>query len=315
LAARYLPRPMGDCIIGSASYPAGRPPLAVAVGNFDGVHLGHRAVLARLRAHAASLGAPAAVYTFDPAPTAVLAPERHQPRLVSLEERVRRLFDAGADVVVVEPFSRAWAAHPAEWFADVVLGQRLRACAVTVGHDFRFGAGRRGDPELLRSRLDAPVDVLSAVQAGGAPISSSRIRRLVADGEVREAAALLGAPHLLVGTVVHGDARGRTIGFPTANLLLETELLPSHGVYAVRAWSEGLLADAAAVMNVGVRPTVDGARVSVEVHVLDGAPDLYGRTMRVDVVERLRAERRFDGLDALVEQIRRDVAQARSVLT
>jgi len=167
---------------------------------------------------------------------------------------------------------------------------------------------------MLRARMDAPVDVLAAVQSEGAPISSSRIRRLVADGAVREAAALLGAPHLLVGTVVRGDARGRTIGFPTANLLLETELLPAHGVYAVRAWSEGIMADVPAVMNVGVRPTVDGARVSVEVYVLDGAPDLYGRTMRVDVVERLRPERRFDGLDALVEQIRRDVAHARSVL-
>jgi riboflavin kinase/FMN adenylyltransferase len=306
---------MRACYVGSAAYPPDAASLAVAVGNFDGVHLGHRAVIRRLRAEADRLGVPAAVYTFDPAPTAVLAPERHQPRLLPLSERVQRLHDAGVDVVVVEPFTRAWAGHPAEWFVDVVLQARLRARALVVGHDFRFGSGRAGDAALVRQRAPSlAVHVVDAVQQEGAPVSSSRVRQQVSNGAVEAAARLLGRPHLLSGTVVHGDKRGRTLGFPTANLLPETELLPSDGVYAVRAGVDDAEPSLPAVMNIGVRPTVDGSRRSVEVHLLDRAEELYGHTLRVEVVARLREERRFEGLDALVAQIRADVDAARGRL-
>lgn len=310
---------MPSCHVGSAALTSvsipGGPSFAVAIGNFDGVHRGHRAVVDRLVARAGALGAVPAVFTFDPAPTAVLAPERHQPRLLPLPDRVQRLFEAGVEVVVVEPFTRAWAAHPAEWFADVVLAQRLRARAVIVGHDFRFGAGRAGDAAMLRARLPGvEIEEIAALTDGGAPISSSRVRRLVAEGAVEEAARLLGRPHVLSGTVVKGDQRGRTLGFPTANVLAETELLPAHGVYAVRARIDDAPEARPAVMNLGLRPTVDGRRLSIEVHLFDFAGDLYGRTMRVDVVERIREERRFDGLDALVAQIRADADAARRIL-
>ncbi|MEN9785559.1 MAG: hypothetical protein RLZZ299_823 [Pseudomonadota bacterium] len=300
---------MGRTVLSSRALdPA---PRAVAVGNFDGVHAGHRAVLAALAEVAAARGAAPVVYTFDPAPTAVVAPERHQPRIVDVADRARLLLEAGVEEVVVERFSSAMAAHPARWFAREVLARRLGAVAVVVGHDFRFGHGREGDAEALRGWLPG-VEVLEvpAVTRDGAPISSSRIRREVAAGAVEEAAAMLGRPHRLRGTVVPGDQRGRTLGFPTANLRLETELLPAHGVYAVRVAVDGA-GPRAAVMNLGTRPTVDGLRVVPEVHLLDFDGDLYGREVEVSLVTRVREERRFGSLEALVAQIRADVDAAR----
>lgn len=293
------------------------PPLAgsvVAIGNFDGVHHGHRAILARLRAHADARGVPALAYTFDPAPTAVLAPHRHQPRILTLPDRVRYLGDIGVDVVVVEPFTRAYAGHPAAWFVDEVLGRRLSARVVVVGYDFRFGMERGGDAAFVRARRpDMVVDEVEALALEGAPVSSSRIRKLVAAGDVVAAARLLGRPHRLRGTVVKGDQRGRTIGFPTANLDNEVELLPLDGVYAVRAAVDGG-EPAAGVMNIGTRPTFSGHERRIEVHLLDGAGDLYGHELTVDLVARIRGERRFEGVDALVAQIRADVDAARQAL-
>ena len=308
-------RPAMSVVLGSASFPASLRGGAVTLGNFDGVHRGHLAVLDALRSAARASGGPAVVYTFDPAPTAVLVPERHPPRIVSLEGRVAALRDAGADVVVVERFSQALAAHPATWFADEVLGRRLGARAVVLGWDARFGRGREGGAHTVRARLpDVAVNELPALCDGDSPVSSSRVRARVRDGDVRGAAALLGRPHRLAGTVVHGDARGRTIGFPTANLLLDTELLPAHGVYAVRARADGVEGVRPAVMNLGVRPTVDGTRLSAEVHLLGWAGDLYGAGMTVELVERVREERRFPSLDALVAQIREDAATAARLL-
>lgn len=303
---------MPALFLGSAAAPPG--PCVVAIGNFDGVHAGHRAVFASLAALGRAHGAPTCAYTFHPAPTAVVAPERHQPRILTLTERVARLEAAGIDRVVLEPFTPAWAAHPARWFAEEALGRRLGARAVVVGWDFRFGRGREGDVNTLRACLPtAEVVVLPPVEAGGAIVSSSRVRRLVRAGEVEAAAALLGRPHALVGTVVQGDQRGRLMGFPTANLENEVELLPAHGVYAVRASVDGgpLLS---AVCNVGIRPTVEGGSLCIETHLLDYDGDLYGRELRVELVARIRAERRFPSLDALVAQIAEDVARARELL-
>lgn len=299
---------------GSAAWPREQGPAAVAIGNFDGVHAGHRALVSALMDTAAALGARPLVYTFEPAPTAVLARERHQPRILPLPDRVRLLGDVGVPSVVVERFSRAFAAHPAGWFVEHVLRRRLRAAAVVVGYDFRFGMGRDGDVHALR-RLGPELRVVEvpAFEAEGAPVSSSRVRKLVAAGEVEAAARLLGRPHRLAGTVVRGDQLGRTIGFPTANLESEVELLPADGVYAVRASvDEGPWTPA--VMNVGVRPTVEGTTRRLEVHVLEGGGDWYGAELRVDLVARLRGERRFPDLDALRAQIAADVAAARGLL-
>ena len=296
------------------SHACSPSPRVVAVGNFDGVHAGHRALLAVLTDLADARGARATVTTFDPAPTAVLAPERHQPRIMPLADRVARLGEVGVEEVVVEAFDRPMGAHPARWFAREFLARRLGAVAVVVGYDFRFGHGREGTAALLREWLPG-VEVLEvpALEDAEGPVSSSRVRRLVANGSVEVAAALLGRPHRLVGTVIAGDQRGRTIGFPTANLLLRTELLPANGVYAVRVRVDGTAARPG-VMNLGTRPTVDGTRLSPEVHLLDFAGDLYGRELAVELVARLRAEVRFVSLDALVAQIRLDAEQARALL-
>jgi riboflavin kinase/FMN adenylyltransferase len=298
---------------GAASWPPEGPGPVVAIGNFDGVHAGHRAVLARLFALAAERGAPSCVLTFDPAPTAVLAPDRHQPRILPTDARVRLLGEAGVDAVVLEPFTLALAGRSAEWFARVLLGEQLRVQGLVVGYDFRFGKGREGDAAALRSFLPGvPVVEVGAHAEGGAPVSSSRIRRLVAEGDVAAAARLLGRPHALRGPVVHGDHRGRTIGFPTANVQNEVELLPASGVYAVRARVDGAVHPG--VANIGVRPTFDATEPRVEVHLFDFDGDLYGKRLEVELIARLRGEARFPSVDALVAQIRADADAARAVL-
>jgi riboflavin kinase/FMN adenylyltransferase len=298
----------------TADWAHDEPGPVVAIGNFDGVHAGHRAVLRRLDAHARALGAPTCVLTFEPAPTAVLAPGRHQPRILQVDERVRRLTEAGVDIVIVEPFDLRFADHSAEWFAKQLLGNTLHARGVVVGYDFRFGKGRVGDAAALRAWLPGiTVDEVAAHEVGGEPVSSSRIRRLVAAGAVEDATALLGRPHFLQGPVVHGDHRGRTIGFPTANVANRVELLPAAGVYATRTTVRGETHPS--VTNIGVRPTFAGSEPRVESHLFDFAGDLYGEEIRVDLVARLREERRFASVDALVAQIQADAAAAREHLS
>lgn len=287
---------------------------AVAIGNFDGVHAGHLAVLAPLLERARRLGLPSVVYTFDPAPTAVLAPERHQPRILVLEDRVRLLGEAGVEAVVVESFTREFAARPARWFVDEVLGARLNARVVVVGHDFRFGMERHGDAGFLTGAMpDVDVVQVSAARVDGEVVSSSRVRKLVMGGAVESAAALLGRPHRLRGRVVQGDQRGRTIGFPTANIDNVVELLPAFGVYAGWARVESGPASAA-VMNIGVRPTFAGDGLRVEVHVLGECGDIYGRHLSFDLVARLRGEQRFNTVEDLKARIALDILAARRVL-
>lgn len=309
---------------GSEAWP--HEAAAVAVGNFDGVHAGHRAVLDVLRERAAHVGAVPTVYTFDPAPTVVLAPERHQPRILTLGDRIQRLGEAGIDAVVVEPFTRAFADQPAEWFAEEVLARRMNARVVVIGHDFRFGARRAGNVEALRRWLPhVEIVLVEAHTEGDQVVSSSRIRRLVAAGEVEAATLLLGRPHALHGRVVMGDQRGRLLGFPTANLENEVELTPADGVYAVRASIDGG-EPWPGVMNIGQRPTFAGRERRTEVHLLppedpgDGrlaaliGDGLYGRNLRAELIARLRGERRFEGVDALRTQIAVDADAAREKL-
>jgi riboflavin kinase/FMN adenylyltransferase len=289
----------------------------LTVGNFDGVHLGHRVLLERLVSRAHELGRPAMVYTFEPTPQAVFGRGPH--RILAVEDKVALLGRLGVDQVCLERFSPALSARSPEWFVEEVLGRRLRPCAMVVGHDFRFGAERAGDHRTVASLMpQLPIEVVLPLSREGRIVSSTRIRACIRDGRVGDAAELLGRPYSIRGTVVRGDRRGRELGFPTANLLPDAELIPSSGVYAVRGQVDGngLLPG---VANLGARPTVDGERFGIEVHLMVphghyGADELYGRELEVHFVRRLRSEKRFPGLEALAAQITLDVAEARTLL-
>jgi riboflavin kinase / FMN adenylyltransferase len=299
-------------------------PELLIIGNFDGVHRGHQAVLAHASTIAAKAGLATAVLTFDPHPAAVLG--REPPAaLTTLLHKAQLLRQAGARSVWVRTFDRDFAGWSPERFARELVKEQLRASVVVVGDNFRFGAQRGGDHALLRTlgaALDFTVEPHPMAGDEGGPFSSTRVRAALAEGDVVGAAAVLGRRHAFSGVVREGDKRGRTIGFPTANVEEVTELVPKNGVYAVtveqldpldlagsaRAIGQG-------VMNVGVRPTVDGSgRRTQEVHLLDFAGDLYGRTLRVQLVARLRDEKKFDGVLALKAQIAEDVAEAKQRL-
>jgi riboflavin kinase/FMN adenylyltransferase len=291
-------------------------PVVLTLGNFDGVHRGHEAIIRRAVAEAAGRGAQAAVLTFHPHPVAVLAPERATPRIQTLHDRLERFRVLGVDLAVVQRFTPTFAAVGAEAFVTEFLLPRLEVVHVVVGHNVSFGRRREGTVETLRAlgaRHGFTVEDVGPVKAGSEDVSSTALRRVVAAGDVARAAELLGRPHALRGRVVGGERRGRLLGFPTANLHLKPGvLLPPDGVYAVRA----RIGDAAraAVMNIGMRPTFGSLRRTVEVHVLDFDGDLYGRWLVVELIARLRGEQRFAGVDALRAQIAADVAQARDVL-
>lgn len=307
---------------------------ALALGNFDGVHRGHQALLARARALADARGGPAAVLTFDPHPARVLAPALAPPLLVPLRRRLELLEQAGMDAAVVLRFDAALAQRPAEEFVRELLHRDANVRDVVVGYDFNFGRGRQGGPELLRRLADElgfSVHVVPQVTVDGLPCSSTKIREFVLEGRVEGASLLLGRPFELDGLVVAGDRRGRTLGFPTANLRPSGELAPRAGVYAAQV---SLLdtpgADGGAprptwraAVNIGSRPTFDGAtddggrplsRARIEAHLLDFDGDLYDRPLRLAFLARLRDERRFAGPAQLAEQIARDVAAARQVV-
>ncbi|MCO5170722.1 MAG: bifunctional riboflavin kinase/FAD synthetase [Planctomycetes bacterium] len=296
----------------------GRP--AVTVGVFDGVHLGHAALLDRLVASARAAGVAPVVVTFWPHPRAVLgggAP----PLITTLAHRVALLRRRGAAGVVVLPFDADVASWPAEVFAERVLAERLAASRVVLGADHRFGRGRRGDVALLArlgERLGFVAEAVPLVETGGVKASSTAVRDALRRGDLDLAGRLLGRPVSVLGHVVRGDQRGRALGFPTANLDLGAALRPPRGVYAVRARTvvrheDGPLLPA--VANVGRRPTFTADEQDlVEVHLLEGGRDLYGLDLEVEFVERLRDERRFEGVDALRAQIARDAARAREVL-
>lgn len=290
---------------------------AVSVGVFDGLHAGHRAVLALLRRRAAERGLESAVITFDPHPLQVVVPE-HAPRLLTgIEHRLELLAEAEVDLAAVVLFDEEMRALTPAAFAAAVLADALHARLVVVGEDFRFGRNRLGNVASLAELGDVhgfAVEVVPLL-GGQAPISSTRVRALVAEGRVEEAAAALGRPHEVRGLVVPGDGRGRRLGFPTANIALAPGLaVPPAGVYAVRAGERGGALQPA-VANIGRRPTFGAGEETLEVHLLDGAGDLYGRTLRVAFVARLRDEQRFPDAAALKAQIGEDVAAARRVLT
>jgi riboflavin kinase/FMN adenylyltransferase len=289
----------------------------VALGNFDGLHQGHKAILARTIALAEETGGEPVVFTFYPHPISVVAPERAPAQITSLAERMRGLRDLGAAGVVLQRFTPSFAEIEAGAFLrDVIVGE-LGASGIVAGFDVTFGHGRLGTPELLESmgpELGLRVGIVSPVAAPSGKVSSSAIRRALAAGEVAEAGRLLGRLHRVFGTVREGDRRGATIGFPTANILPFGGLLPPDGVYAVRVRLAGSEESLPAVANLGTNPTFGGVGRRLEVHLFDFDRDLYGTSIEVGFAHRLRGEIRFPSVADLVAQIEADAAQARDLL-
>lgn len=284
------------------------------IGNFDGVHLGHQAVLGQLAERAGELGLPTAVVTFEPQPREFFTHGDTPPRLTRFREKMQALRRFSVDRVVCLRFNATLAAMPAAEFIERLLVQGLAVRYLVVGDDFRFGAARAGDFAMLRAAGDAHgfhVTSMHSFNIDGARVSSTRIRTALAVGDLEEAEKLLGRLYRMCGRVAHGDERGRQLGFPTANIHLHRKSSPLRGVYAVEVF--GLeRAPLAGVANVGTRPTVGGVRSQLEVHLLDFDGDLYGRYLHVDFLHKLRDERRFESLDALRAQIRQDVVVARA---
>jgi riboflavin kinase/FMN adenylyltransferase len=286
---------------------------AVAIGNFDGVHLGHRALVERARRLAEAHDARTEVLTFDPHPSSIFAPTTTPKQLTSLTRRIELLGEAGADVVVIEPFTRELANSAPNAFVDDVVLQSLRASAIIVGYDFTYGARATGTTDALRShgnRAGIEVDVMQAVECAGEVASSTRIRAHLRVGNLAGAERLLGRRWDVDGVVVHGAKRGRTIGVPTANIQPHGDLPIAGGIYAVTLRVDGV--DLPAVASLGTNPTfVEGGAQTLEVHVLDWDGDIYGREVRTTFLGRLRDEAKFDSIEALVTQIKADIADAR----
>ena len=293
---------------------------ALVIGNLDGVHCGHQAIVKAAVAVARVRSLEPALLTFDPHPAAVLG-SAPPALLTTLERKAELVQRLGVQRVFARTFDAGFAAWTPERFVRELLVSHLGAKAVFVGDNFRFGAGRAGDLAALQKLgAEAAFDAygFAMLRDASGPLSSSRARADIAAGELEDARLILGRWHAICGLVIEGDRRGRTLGFPTANLADVPEALPPHGVYAVavdEVMPDGARALALGVMNLGVRPTIGGPpKVSIEVHLFDLTRDLYGRRLRVHLVARLRDERRFDGLDALKAQIAQDARAARAAL-
>lgn len=298
-------------------WPRALRPNALTIGNFDGVHLGHQAMLARLTAQAAAVGGLPTVLTFEPHPREVFTPDSAPARLTSLREKLEILRGLGVAHVHICRFDRAFAALSAEQFVQRILVEGLRARYVLVGDDFRFGARRAGDFRLLAAlgeKLGYQAEALPTVEAGGRRASSTAVREALAAGDMATAAQLLGRPYSISGRVVGGDRLGRRIGYPTANIQLKHNRPPLTGIFAVRV--QGLERPAwPGVASLGTRPTVHtNGKPTLEVHLFDFDRDIYRAHLRVEFLHRLRDEAKFASMQALIDQIDRDAAQARELL-
>jgi len=288
----------------------------VALGNFDGFHIGHQAVVGRALALARASGRPALVATFDPHPARLFRPDAPPFLLTTIEQRLDLFAAFGMDGTIVLPFDRAMAAVSPEGFVADWLYDRIGASAVVTGQDFTFGRDRGGDIAALASlgrRYGLGAEAIAPVEAEGAIASSTRIRDHLRAGDPRAAARLLTRPFTIRGQVQHGDKLGRTIGYPTANVAIGDTLRPAYGVYAVRGrLADGRIVDGAA--NLGIRPHFDPPKELLEPTFFDFSGDLYGQTLDVELVAFLRPEAKFDGLDALIAQIDADCAEAKAIL-
>lgn len=304
-------------IRGLSTLPAFPQGCVVTLGNFDGVHLGHQAVIRQAAIQAQELALPLVVMMFEPLPREFFAPHAPVARLTRLRERVTFIQELGVvDVLLVHPFNNAFAHLSANAFIERVLVGALHARHIVIGDDFRFGAGRQGDFALLKQRGGQSKFTVQAAATWvleGERVSSTRIRGHLAERDVAGAARLLGRPFTLCGRVIHGDKRGRQLGFPTANVALNRRLSPLRGVFVVAA----TLADGTrvhGVANVGTRPTVNGQDARLEVHLFDFDRELYGQLVRIAFLHPLRDEQKFNSLPELITQITQDSAQARAWL-
>ena len=297
---------------GLESYPPDGSGTVVALGVFDGIHLGHQAILGAAVERARGLGVPAVACTFDPHPAEVLSPHRAPPPILTLEERLALIGSLGLDATVVLPFTKELAAVEPEDFVRELARGRLAAREIVVGFNHRFGRGARGDVRLLREvagALGVATRVVEPLVVGGEPVSSSAVRGALLAGEVERAARLLGRSYFVAGSVVRGAGRGRQLGFPTANVSPTRPVLVPVGVYACRAVLDG--ASWAAAVNVGRQPTFGENALAIEAHLPDFSGDIYGKELRLEFVRRLRGEVKFPSVDALRAQIASDVEEAR----
>ena len=290
----------------------------VSIGSFDGVHAGHKAVIKEMLEAGSDRSCALLIASFEPHPRTVLAnvPER---RLTSLDERGRLLADLGVDAFVTLQFDSDMASMAPEVFVEKVLANQLKASVIVVGHDHRFGKGRAGDVTLLKTLAEVhgyEVLEVDAHELGDSPVSSSRIRFLIEEGNVEEASTALGRFYDLSGVVIRGAGRGREIGVPTANLdpVDALRLVPSIGVYAVKTWVPGETTWLPGMMNIGRRPTFEGEGRHLEVNIIDWSGDVYGDEVRVEFVERIRDEVKFDGVEALLKQLNQDRERCRALL-
>ncbi|BBL75876.1 bifunctional riboflavin kinase/FAD synthetase [Methylomagnum ishizawai] len=301
-------------ILGSASAPLSERGCVATIGNFDGVHVGHRAVVEGLAAAGRRLGLPTCVVLFEPQPREYFSPDDAPPRLMRLREKLDRLAELPVDCVLLLRFNRALADLPPEAFIEDILIGKLGVKYLVVGDDFRFGQRRRGDFAMLREfglRRGFEVVDTASVLVEGERVSSTLIREALAAGDLERAARLLGRPYLVCGRVVHGAKLGRTLGFPTANLLMRRKNTPVQGVFAVTMAGLGA-APRPGIANVGLRPTVGGGqRVLLETFLFDFSEDIYGRLVEVIFHRKIRDERRFAGIEELRVQIGKDVTAAR----
>lgn len=285
----------------------------LTIGNFDGVHLGHQALLGQLKKEGKRLGLPTMVMIFEPQPLELFAPEQAPARLTRLRDKCKYLAQAGVDFLLCVNFDAKFATNSAEDFISQLLVDWLGVKFLIVGDDFRFGAQRQGDLSLLKTageKLGFAVANTESFCESGKRISSTNIRRALLDDNLPLAESLLGRPYSICGRVVHGDALGRTIGFPTANLPMKRLVSPVKGVYAVEVLGLGDK-PLPGVANIGTRPTVSGVRQQLEVHLLDVDMDLYGQHLDVIIRKKIRSEQRFASLDALKQQIENDAVAAR----
>ncbi|WP_432720568.1 bifunctional riboflavin kinase/FAD synthetase [Jeongeupia wiesaeckerbachi] len=287
------------------------PPCALTIGNFDGLHLGHQAMLTKVRDVARARGLATAVLTFEPHPRELFAPDSAPARLTSFREKAELLAAEGIDYLVVQRFDRRFASYEAEAFRDEIIAKRLNARFVVVGDDFCFGARRAGNIALLAQSPVFDAHALPTVASGDGRVSSTAVRAALAGGQMAHAAALLGRPYSISGRVIGGDKLGRELGFPTANIQLRHNRPPMMGVFVVEA--HGLERPWQGVASLGVRPTVKGADAApvLEVHLFDFNRQIYGEHLRVDFLAKLRDEEKYSGLEPLIAQIQKDCDQAR----
>jgi riboflavin kinase/FMN adenylyltransferase len=298
---------------GIESYPDGGSEVVATIGNYDGVHLGHRAILKRVVEDARRLGLSSLLITFDPHPAVVVAPERRPSLIQTRRQKLDRLEELGLTDLLILKFDSDVAALNGEEFFGQLLAERITFRSVHVGDNFRFGRGRTGDLEVLRGlgrNMGFEVHVVPPVRLGGLTVSSSAIRRALGAGDVEQARDMLGRPYSITGEVVRGGGRGRGLQCPTANLELDNELVPRPGVYITE--TVALASRCPSITNVGFRPTIGGDALTVETHLLDYEDDLYGERLEVRFLARLRDEMRFDNLSELADQLARDRAAAES---